>query len=337
MTWNMIGHQWAAAILQQHIRSGCVRHAYLFTGPDHVGKTTLAIRFAQAINCSAADAAGEACGECRSCRLIEARQHPDLHLLEREDGRTSIRIEQVRQLQYSLSLAPYEADRRVALLPDFHEATYHAWNALLKTLEEPSERVVLLLTAPSTDMLLPTIVSRCEVIPLRQVETSLIEEALLASAPQSDIRSTAARLAMGCPGLAFDYLHEDRMREQVGFREDLFEWLQMGTSERMKKLEEWMNWRVTFSERQERVKQLFEAWVVLWRDMLQLHYQQPGVVHLDAGKSLQAITSVLAPDQVLAQLKQLEHAREELMANADPRLLLENLVLGFPRVLASTA
>jgi len=328
----MIGHQWAAAILQQHIRSGSVRHAYLFTGPDHVGKSTMAIRFAQAINCRESAASGEPCGACRNCSLIAGQQHPDLHVLQREEGRTSIRIEQVRQLQYSLSLAPYEADRRIALLPEFHDATYHAWNALLKTLEEPSERVVLLLTAPSTDMLLPTIVSRCEVIPLRQVETSLIEAALQAAAPGSALRSTAARLAMGCPGLAFDYLQEDRMDEQIGFRQDLFDWLQMGTAERMKKLEEWMNWRSSFSERQDRVKQLFESWVVLWRDMLQVHYQQPGVVHLDARRVLLEITNLLEPDVVLDQLQRLEQARDELLANADPRLLLETLVLGFPRI-----
>jgi len=336
MTWNMIGHQWAARILQQHIQSGTVRHAYLFTGPEHVGKNTLALRFAQAINCKETNVPGMPCGNCRSCTLIETFRHPDLHVLRKEEGRTSIRIEQVRDLQYSLSLAPYEARRRIALLSDFHEATYHAWNALLKTLEEPSDRVVLLLTSPSTDMLLPTIVSRCEVLSLRQVATSEIEEALLALDGETASIQSAARLAMGCPGLAFGYLDEEELQQQFAYRDDLFEWLEAGTAERLKKVEGWMNWRTGFPQRQAQVKELLEVWIVIWRDILQLRVRETfSPVHQEVVSRLKTSSTSLESVEIVEQITRLEKALEELLANADPRLLLENLVADFPEMHSS--
>ncbi|MBN1265412.1 MAG: hypothetical protein JXA25_07960 [Anaerolineales bacterium] len=333
MTWDLIGHQWAANILQQHILSGSVRHAYLFTGPEHVGKHRLALQFAQAINCRETSVPGVPCGQCRSCTLIQSYRHPDLHVLEKEEGRTTVRIEQVRALQYSLSLAPYEAERRIALLPDFHEATYHAWNALLKTLEEPSDRVVLLLTSPSTDLLLPTIVSRCEVLSLRQVAPSVIEKALAHHEGDAAEIQSATRLAIGCPGLAISYLEGEALQQQYGYRDDFFEWLQAGTAERLRKAETWMNWRAGFPQRQSQVKALLEAWVVLWRDILQQKLRQTAApIHLEVLPELQIITAALETTQVLDQITRIEQALEELLANADPRLLLENLVAGFPAI-----
>lgn len=327
----MIGHQWAENILKQHIVSQSVRHAYLFTGPDHVGKTTLAVQFARAVNCQSGSA-GTACGECRSCRLIGELRHPDLHILEKEEGRTAIRIEQVRELQYSLSLAPYEAERRIALLPDVHEATYHAWNALLKTLEEPSDRVVLLLTAPSTDMLLPTIVSRCEVIPLRPVESELIAERLLEEGHDSERVATVSRLAMGSPGMAYAFLQNNELIEQqFSYRDDLLEWLGIGNYERLQKVENWMNWRSSFPRRQKEVSDLLNTWLALWRDIIhQLHGSSSQPIHTEVEPHIRAAAGGLEPGIALGQIRKVQEAREYIQANADPRLVLESLVLGLP-------
>ncbi len=331
MIWNMIGHQWAATILKQHIVSGSVRHAYLFTGPDHVGKATLAERFAQSINCREGEP-GNACGECRSCRLIAGRRHPDLHVLEVQEDRTLIRIEQVRELQYALSLAPYEADRRIALLPDFHLATYHAWNALLKTLEEPSSRVVLLLTAPSVEMLLPTIVSRCEVIPLRPIDTVLLETHLVGEGYDPQKVEVAARLSMGSPGLAHMYLQDEGLlKEQFGYCEDLFDWLRLSSAGRLQKAERWMNWRQSFPMRQARLKAMLQTWVGVWRDILIQQYHEDSVlIHRESAAQVSSAADGFDPGRVLDQLRRTERGLEELLSNADPRLLLESIVLNLP-------
>jgi len=116
MSWDLMGHDWAVEMLQQHLVSGSLRHAYLFSGPRGVGRRSLALRFAQAINCPQPTAPGIPCGECRGCRQIENMQHADLNILQSEREGDTWKVEQVRELQHMLSLAPYEGGYRLALL-----------------------------------------------------------------------------------------------------------------------------------------------------------------------------------------------------------------------------
>jgi len=178
MNWDMIGHEWAVDLLKEHVIQDRPRHAYLLTGPLGIGRRTLALRLAQAINCPQPYAPGEPCKICRVCTQIERMQHPDLSIIVAEQRGTVLKVEQVREVQRSLSLKPYETRYRVALLLHFEEANPSAANALLKTLEEPGPQVVLILTAESAESLLPTIVSRCEVLRLRPLLIEQVAQAL---------------------------------------------------------------------------------------------------------------------------------------------------------------
>ena len=153
MNWGMLGHEWAVDLLRQHVAQGRARHAYLFTGPQGVGRRTLALRLAQALNCQAPPAPGDPCGTCSSCVHLQAMQHPDLAVVRAEQEGGTLKVDQVRELQHALALSPYEARFRVALLLRFEEAHISAANALLKTLEEPAPQVVLMLTATSPESL----------------------------------------------------------------------------------------------------------------------------------------------------------------------------------------
>ena len=175
MGWILYGHEWAADMLQKHISNGKLRHAYLFSGPEGVGRRTTALRFAQAVNCTQAPSAGETCGTCQTCKQIERMQHADLLIIQAEDG-SALKVDQVRELQHFVSLAPYSSRYRVVLLRNFQQATASAQNALLKTLEEPNPKVLMLVTANDPENLLPTITSRCELMrlrPMRAVHRSL--------------------------------------------------------------------------------------------------------------------------------------------------------------------
>ena len=163
--WDILGHEWAVDLLQKHLSQNHLRHAYLFTGPDGIGRRTLALRFAQAINHP--DRIYHP--EDTQSQQIARMQHPDLSVVQRQEGDRDLKIDAVRELQRTLSFSPYTANYRIALLLDFEQASEGASNALLKTLEEPPGRVVMMVTAESADALLPTIVSRCEVIRLRPV------------------------------------------------------------------------------------------------------------------------------------------------------------------------
>ena len=178
MNWDMLGHEWAVNLLREHVAQGNFRHAYLITGPQGVGRRTLALRFAQALNCPQPLSPGEPCRTCRTCTQIESMQHPDLTVVQAERVGSVLRADQVRDLLPSLSLAPYQARYRFALFLRFEEANHFAANALLKTLEEPPERVILVLTAESAESLLPTIVSRCEMIRLRALNLDTLTTGL---------------------------------------------------------------------------------------------------------------------------------------------------------------
>jgi DNA polymerase III gamma/tau subunit len=115
--WNMLGHEWAVDLLRGHLANGRTRHAYLFTGPDGVGRRTLALRFAQALNCSQPTAAGIPCGECRACTLIERMQHPDLSVVQAEEGTNTLKVDQIRELQRTLSLCCCASKRQTRMRP----------------------------------------------------------------------------------------------------------------------------------------------------------------------------------------------------------------------------
>src|SRR5688572_27676807 len=112
--WGIIGHDWAMQHLADRIAGGRVGHAYLFSGAAGLGKMLFATRLAQAINCTGAN---PPCGECRACTLIARGQHPDYTIIEPENDK--IKIEEIRELQNTLSMRPFEARFRVAVIRSF--------------------------------------------------------------------------------------------------------------------------------------------------------------------------------------------------------------------------
>ena len=175
-SWPVIGHEWAIELLAHAIRSGRLSHAYLFTGPSQVGKTTLARAFAQALLCETGQ--GAPCGEsaCRTCQRIAQGRYPDVQIIAAE--KNTIQIEQVRALQADAALSPLEGRRKIFIIREIERATLPAANALLKTLEEPPPQVILLLTSTRRDQVLPTILSRCQIVALRPLPLEQVQAAL---------------------------------------------------------------------------------------------------------------------------------------------------------------
>src|SRR5438270_6380672 len=180
--WDIVGHEQAIHRLQLAIAAQRVRHAYLFTGPEHIGKTLLARRFAQTLLCTGGPdptiAPQNPCNACLSCRKVMHNNHPDVHYIVRSPGRQFILIEQVRALRSDSARKTLEGRRNIFIIEGMHEMNLDAANCLLKTLEEPEPDVVLLLTTPDPGLLLPTILSRVQQVPMHLLTTSQIKTAL---------------------------------------------------------------------------------------------------------------------------------------------------------------
>ncbi len=173
MTFSSItGHDRQKNILRRALSLERIAHAYLFEGPDGVGKRLVALAFARALLCIH----GTGCGDCPACRKIDHNNHPDVHLLT-ADG-ASIKIEQIRALQQDMSLRPLEGKYRVCLIDGADQMTIGAANALLKTLEEPQPNTLMLLLSDHPEQLLPTICSRCQRLPFSRLPKDKLAQIL---------------------------------------------------------------------------------------------------------------------------------------------------------------
>ena len=212
--WNLIGHEWAVEMLKKHVVNGTARHAYLFAGPPGLGRRSLALRFAQALNCQTPIDAGIPCGQCRDCKQIEAMQHPDLSVVQADSEGGTLKVDQIRDARRSLTLKPYIANYRVALFLRFQQTTDNAANALLKTLEEAPSYAVLILTADNPEQLLPTIVSRCEVLRLRPLNIEAVQKELEKRGLEAGQAKLIAHISGGRFGYALRLIENDSLLEK---------------------------------------------------------------------------------------------------------------------------
>ncbi|RUM46735.1 MAG: DNA polymerase III subunit delta' [Desulfocapsa sp.] len=198
---QLYGQKQAQKFISRSLAAERMAHAYLFQGPDGVGKQLFARKLAVVINCKNSNGL-QSCGVCSSCRKMSSGSHPDFLSVSPEKG--AIKIAQIRDLTKRLTFAPYEAKTRVVLVEDVHSMGQEAANALLKTLEEPPENNILILTADSAGNVLRTILSRCQTIPFYSLTAEETCRVLREQDAEID-RQTAlllARLGEGSPGKA---------------------------------------------------------------------------------------------------------------------------------------
>ncbi len=181
MSWlGVKGADRAADALRESWRLGRFPHALLFAGPEGVGKKTLARGLAQAILCEARPALSlVACGLCPSCVQVIGESHPDLMEVKRPDDKQELPVQVVRELCDWFGLKPMRGPGKVAIVDDADDLTTEASNAFLKTLEEPPPGAVLVLISTSIEVLLPTILSRCQVVRFDPLPLAVVAELLL--------------------------------------------------------------------------------------------------------------------------------------------------------------
>lgn len=328
---DIIGHDWAVSMLSSALELNRLVHAYLISGLSQVGKTTLALTFAQALNCQAPSLSDRPCGRCRACLLIGAGKHPDVIAIEGElgsRGKRALKIGQLREIQQALSLTTTEGRYKVALINGFNDANPNAANAFLKTLEEPPNYAVIVLTAVDPDLLLPTIRSRCQQVALRPVPAVVIQKAL---ADRWDVEPGQARmlahLADGRIGWAIQAVDEPKLledrTERLAILHSALTLNRVGRFDLASRI----------SKNPEELLALLRTWLVWWRDLVLFLFggaQEAITVNLDERERLHRLSFEWKEAEIIQSLRQTDEAIWQLGRNANTRLVVENLLLVYP-------
>lgn len=239
--WDIIGHQKQLTYLSEDIQEKRLKHAYLFTGPEKIGKFRLIRKFAQMLQCE-----NQGCGTCQICQHISQNIHPDT-LLYKNEGEV-LKIEDIRFIIEKTSktfFSPY----LVIAIESIERMTDASGHALLKTLEEPPANVIFLFTTDNIHKILDTILSRVFVIHLGDINTEELMEAFKVRNPTiaPEKIKEYIELSHGKPGMAIRMLEDETYyQKRKNFHQELLEIVQNSSiNERMKYIEEWFSQKKT--------------------------------------------------------------------------------------------
>ncbi len=336
--WPIIGHRAAADLLQRSIERGQVGHAYLFAGPEGVGKRTLARTFARALVCQS-HTHSRPCDECSACRRATRDIHPDVLTISleqqaagetRESKNTRISIETIRELRSNLSLRPLEADWRVAILEDVDLFSFSAYDALLKTLEEPPPFVVLLLIATEMDAIPETIRSRCRPIQLEPLSRSDVASALNERGVEAELAVTVSGITRGRIGKAIELASDEaalsarRATIESGIEMVENPVVAIGSVRRMAD-----GYR---RGQRARVEGELDALLGIWRDLLLLAAGcSDQIVNVDFAERLVILAGQWNLERIRVGVQATHQALSDLSINVQPRLALDRMVTQWPR------
>jgi len=333
--WQVIGQTRAVSLLQRSLEIGSLAHAYLLVGPAHVGKMTLALNLAQALNCQASELP---CGQCASCQRVASAKHSDVQIIGlSHDGdsaeakpRAEISIDQIRQIQHSASLPPFEGRCKVFIIDGAELLSTEAANCLLKTLEEPVGKVVFILLTTNERLLPATVISRCQRLELLPLAVTELEAALNSSwGIEPRKAKLLARLSHGCLGWAVSAALDDSLLHQrAEWLDGLLAIIDADWEERFAYAAQLV---AQFSQNRGLVQERLNLWLDWWRDLLLVRVGCSGdITNVDQLATLIDMASGYSVAQIKAFINNILAAGEQLTQNASPRLVLEVLMLSIP-------
>jgi len=259
---DILGHQPIWRLLRNSAEHGKVSHAYLFLGPERVGKKTIALEFIKFLNCQDKNFENRPCCSCQSCRDLEKKSHPDFLLIKPEPDKKEISISQIRNLAWQLSLQRYYSPFKAVIIDEAHLMNQEAQSCLLKTLEEPKGQAIIILVTAFPELLFSTIISRTKRIRFSRVANKEIEDFLKAKKISEKEIQKLISIGWGRPGEIMGFLdNPEKLRER---------------EEKIKELEKLigspLNIRFEYAKKiaqdYRQVKEILDIWLEYFRNKL---------------------------------------------------------------------
>jgi DNA polymerase III subunit delta' len=306
-------------------------------GPPQVGKMTLALDLAMALNCTSEEAQ-RPCGICPSCQKISLGKHSDVEIIhvleafESEDGKakTEIGSDQIKKMIHSSFLPPFEGRYRIYIINDAAQASLEAANRLLKTLEDHQGQAIFVLLTTNVKLIPATVVSRCQRLNFSKVARLEIEKALVAKWEIEPERARLlARLCHGCPGWAVEASGKTNLLEERAKQFEKVQEVQRG--DYSMRFAAALQLATQFSKKRDPVYEILDSWMGWWRDLLMAKTGcTDDVINLDYLPSLVEMAGAYSLAQIRKAIHDIQDAGEQLKLNANARLALEALMLNLP-------
>ncbi|SFD01019.1 DNA polymerase-3 subunit delta' [Bacillus sp. OV322] len=323
-TWNEIAdiQPTIMGMLKNGMLKNRVAHAYLFEGEKGVGKREASIIFAKSLLCEQQIDGYMPCENCKNCRRINSGNHPDVHLIE-PDG-LSIKKEQIKSLQEEFSKKSVEANRKIYMIFNADKMSVQAANSLLKFLEEPSSDTVAILVTEQIQRILPTILSRCQVLSFKPLSPAILKEKLINKGVNIQDSSII-------PHLTHNFEEGIRISNEEWFAQaqkivvKLYEVLNQNPMKALLYLQE--EWFVHFKEREQMDRSL-DLLFLIYKDLLyiQLDKRELAVFQNKTGE-FETHALHLSQRRLADCMGYILEAKRKLLSNTNPQLLMEQLVL----------
>src|SRR5680860_380377 len=323
--WPNIGNEKAIEYLKEQVKGGQSAGTYIFLGPDDLGKSTIALAFARNLMANALESGSSF--------------NSDLHVIEPEEGKKAISIVQIRELIKTLSLSSFLNSYKIGIIKEAHKLTVEAQNALLKTLEEPKDKVIVILLASSEDNLLPTILSRGQKLYFQSVDAETTYNYLISEyGAKRTLARDLANLSLGRPLRAVKFLEDEASYEKyLNKSKILLPFLLLSINKRLEELSGIYNDKTYSAFAVTSADELISTMEGLWRDLLLLNYNQPEKIqHIALKQELEKVLRDLDEKGIsnnklakylLERFKLAAMAREYLKSNVNPYTVLEQLVI----------
>lgn len=327
--WPILGHSKLKNFFQTSIENQSLSHAYLFYGAKGVGKLALAKIFAQTILCQSENLS-KPCGECQNCKQFVAGVYADLHYLNREINEKSglrkanIQVAQVRNLQEKISTRAFLNSYKIVIIPEAETLSQGAGNSLLKTLEEPTARTIIIMLSDNLETILPTILSRVQKFKFLPVTKARIYDLLVKKGADRDMAREIAELSEGKPEQALT-LWENQ--EQVGeYKEKVHEMLRVFSGNMNDKFS--LAQKLTDKKSNDQILESLRIFMKLLRDILLI---KSNALELTVNgylkNDLRSVASNLTLARLVSALRAAEITKNYVIRNVNPRLALENLFI----------